>query len=61
MLNDNSEIVAGVVIGSNITNILLVLGLVATVGRVVKMDYDIMDIDMPMLHRFGFSALVLYG
>lgn len=57
VLNDNSEIVAGVVIGSNITNILLVLGLVATVGRVVKMDYDIMDIDMPML--IG-SALLLW-
>jgi cation:H+ antiporter len=57
VLNNNSEIVAGVVIGSNITNILLVLGLVATVGRVVKMDYDVMDIDLTML--IG-SALLLY-
>lgn len=54
VLNDQSEIVAGVVIGSNITNILLVLGLVSTVGKVVNMDYDIMDIDMPMLIGSAF-------
>ncbi|NND34740.1 MAG: calcium/sodium antiporter [Saprospiraceae bacterium] len=54
VLNGNSEIVTGVVVGSNITNILLVLGLVATVGRVVKMDYDIMDIDMPLLLGSAF-------
>ncbi len=52
--NGHSEIVTGIVIGSNITNILLVLGLVATVGRVVRMDYDIMDIDMPMLIGSAF-------
>ncbi len=54
VLNGHSEIVTGIVIGSNITNILLVLGLVATVGRVVSMDYDIMDIDMPMLIGSAF-------
>ncbi|MCB0687634.1 MAG: calcium/sodium antiporter [Saprospiraceae bacterium] len=58
VLNNQSEIVLGVVIGSNITNILLVLGLVSTVGRVVKMDYDIMDIDMPML--IGSSFLLWF-
>lgn len=58
VINGTSEIVAGVVIGSNITNILLVLGLVATVGRVVKMDYDIMDIDMPLL--LGSSFLMWF-
>ncbi len=57
VLNDESEIVSGVVIGSNITNILLVLGLVASVGRVAKMDYDLMDVDMPMLVG---SALLLW-
>ena len=58
VLNGQSEIVSGVVIGSNITNILLVLGLVSTVGKVVKMDYDIMDIDMPML--IGSSFLLWF-
>lgn len=57
VLEGESELVTGVVVGSNITNILLVLGLVATVGRVIKMDYDIMDIDMPLLVS---SAILLW-
>jgi cation:H+ antiporter len=52
-----SEIVAGNVIGSNITNILLVLGLTAVVGRQINLDFDIWDIDMPLL--IG-SAILLY-
>ncbi|MDH3648148.1 MAG: sodium:calcium antiporter, partial [Saprospiraceae bacterium] len=39
VLGGESEIVIGVVVGSNITNILLVLGLVASYGTVIKMDY----------------------
>ncbi len=50
----DSAVVAGIVIGSNITNILLVLGIVAVVGKVVQMDYDIMDIDMPLLVGSAF-------
>lgn len=52
-----SEIVIGNVIGSNITNILLVLGLAAFLGGKMKIDFDVMDIDMPLL--FG-SAFLLY-
>lgn len=52
-----SEIVVGNVIGSNITNILLVLGLSAFVAGDMKIDFDVMDIDMPLL--FG-SAFLLY-
>jgi len=52
-----SEIVVGNVIGSNITNILLVLGLSAFVAGKMKIDFDVMDIDMPLL--FG-SAFLLY-
>ncbi len=58
VLNGESEIVTGVVLGSNITNILLVLGLVSIVGKVVKMDYDIMDIDMPLL--LGSALLIWF-
>lgn len=54
VLDGNSEIVTGVVIGSNITNILLVLGLVAAFGSVIKMDYNIMDVDMPLLAGSAF-------
>ena len=49
VFSGSSEIVVGNVVGSNITNILLVLGLAALVGKRIVMDYNIMDIDMPLL------------
>lgn len=52
-----SEIVVGNVVGSNITNILLVLGLTALVGKSFRLDFDIWDVDMPLL--LG-SAFLLY-
>jgi len=54
---NNSEIVAGNVIGSNITNILLVLGLTSLVGKRINLDFNIWEIDMPLL--LG-SALFLF-
>lgn len=53
----NSEIVVGNAIGSNITNILLVLGLVAVVGKQFEIKHDIMYIDIPMLIA---SSLLLW-
>lgn len=44
-----SEIIVGNVIGSNITNIALVIGIIAIVAKEVKIDNDIMHIDMPKL------------
>ncbi len=55
--SNESEIVLGNVVGSNITNILLVLGIVALLGKVVPLEYDIMDVDMPLLVA---SSLFLY-
>lgn len=52
-----TEIVLGNVVGSNITNILLVLGIVALFGNVVPLEYNIMDVDMPLLVA---SSLFLY-
>lgn len=52
----SSEIVIGNVIGSNITNILLILGFTAVIGRGIKIDYDVMNVDMPML----LGTLVLF-
>jgi cation:H+ antiporter len=45
----SSEIVAGNVVGSNITNILLVIGITAFVGNGIKMKYNIIDMDIPLL------------
>lgn len=53
----SSEIVIGNVLGSNITNILLVLGITAIVAKKIVMDFDIMDIEMPLLVA---SAFFLY-
>ena len=44
-----SEIVVGNVVGSNIANILLVLSLTAIIGREIMLDFDVMDVDMPLL------------
>lgn len=45
----SSEIVAGNVIGSNITNILLIIGAAAFVGQGIKMKYNIIDKDIHLL------------
>ena len=49
-----SDIVVGNVVGSNIANIALVLGLVAVIGKEVKMNDFIMDIDIPLLVASAF-------
>lgn len=57
VLQGQSEVVLGNVVGSNITNILLVLGLTVFVGKGIKLPFDIMRTDMTML--IG-SAIMLY-
>lgn len=57
VFSGSSEIVVGNVIGSNVTNILLVLGITAIVAKRIVMDFDIMDIEMPLLVA---SAFFLY-
>jgi len=54
VFSGTSEIVAGNVIGSNITNILLVLGLTVVIGKQIVLDFDIMDTDMPLLIGSSF-------
>lgn len=49
-----SAIVAGNVIGSNIANILLVLGLTAIIAKKVEIGGSIMNIDMPLLLGSSF-------
>ncbi len=54
----DSGIVTGNVIGSNVANICLVLGLTAIVGKGITMDEGVMDIDIPMLVA---SAIALWA
>lgn len=52
-----SDIVIGNVVGSNITNILLVIGTVAIFVRRIPLRANIMDVDIPMLI---FSSFFLF-
>ncbi|MEA3307341.1 MAG: sodium:calcium antiporter, partial [Elusimicrobiota bacterium] len=56
VLKSSPEIVVGNVIGSNITNILLVLGFAAIIGKEVKITYKNLYIDVLLLLS---SALLL--
>lgn len=56
VLAGSSEIVIGNVLGSNITNIFLVLGLTAIIAKEFKINYDLMRIDLPVL--MGSSLLL---
>jgi len=57
VIQGESTIVIGNVVGSNITNIALVLGLVAISIKQINLEYNIWHIDMPFL--WG-SAFLLY-
>jgi len=46
---DNSEIVIGNVVGSNIANLLLILGITAILAKEIRLDFDIVDVDLPFL------------
>lgn len=54
VLINESEVVVGNVIGSNITNILLILGVVAVVSKEVRMNFRVMDLDIPLLVGSAF-------
>ena len=57
VLKGSSEIVIGNVVGSNITNILLVIGLSAMSVRTLVIKRNIMDTDIPLLMG---SAILLW-
>jgi len=54
VIQGESSIVVGNVVGSNITNIALVLGLVALSIRQINLEYNIWHIDMPYLWGSAF-------
>ena len=49
VLSGESGIVTGNVIGSNVANICLVLGVTAVAARGIRMDEGVVDIDIPIL------------
>jgi cation:H+ antiporter len=62
VLRGASEIVAGNVVGSNVTNLLLILGLAAVVGGHLRVRYELVSVDLPFLAGSAFFlALVLWN
>jgi len=57
VLMGSSEIVLGNVIGSNITNIFLILGLSAVVGGKMKTTYDLVHVDRGVCFSLGHDYL----
>lgn len=57
VLQNSTEIVIGNVIGSNITNIALIVGISAVLVRRVDIEFDMMKVEIPIML---FSALLCY-
>ena len=51
---EESEIVFGNVVGSNITNILMILGFVAVFGKSIRIDAEVVNVDLPILLLTAF-------
>ena len=58
VMNNNSQIVIGDVVGSNIANILLVLGLSFVISKNLQLTYDITKVDIPMLAASAFFLFI---
>ena len=56
VLKGNSEIVLGNIVGSNIANMGLVLGMVGIIGGKIKLKFDLMSVDLPVM--MGASVLL---
>ncbi len=54
VFNGVSEIVVGNVIGSNITNIFLVLGITAILSKKIKILHELVRVDLPLLVGSAF-------
>ncbi len=52
------EIVSANAVGSNISNILLIIGIVAIIGGVLRIKKDIVDVDLPLL---AISTVIFVG
>lgn len=56
VLQGSSQIVIGNAVGSNVTNIFLIVGIAAIFGKKIEIIYDLIHIDLPLLMG---SALLL--
>lgn len=63
VLKNSSEIVVGNVVGSNIVNIFFILAIAAIVGKKLKIAYEIIHVDLPILvgSAFLFAVMIWDG
>lgn len=54
VFDNASEIVAGNVVGSNITNIFLIVGIAAIIGKNITIEFDVLYVDLPLLLGSAF-------
>ncbi len=57
VLDGSPEIVFGNVVGSNISNICLILGVLGVLGGAIKITFDLMKVDLPIM--LGATMLLL--
>jgi len=58
VIGGTSEIVVGNVLGSNMTNIFLILGIAGVVGKKLQISYDMLEIDLPIF--LGAALLIAF-
>ena len=58
VIGGTSEIVVGNVLGSNMTNIFLILGIAGIVGKGLRIHYDMLKIDLPIF--LGATLLIAF-
>jgi len=58
VVRHSSEMVVGNVVGSNIANIFLVLGIAAVIGKKLTITYDLVHIDLPLLMGSAFLLAI---
>ncbi|HPC10151.1 MAG TPA: calcium/sodium antiporter [archaeon] len=54
-----SEIVPGLVLGSNIANILLIIGVCAIFAKKIKINYDVLNFDLPLFLASTFLLAIM--
>ncbi len=60
IMQNNSEIVTGTVVGSNIANILLVFGVIAMFSKKFKLKYNAAKVDIPIFF-IATSLLIVFA
>lgn len=58
VLRGASEIVAGNVVGSNVTNLLLIMGLVGVLAGRLRLVHEVVNVDLPFLAGSAFLLAV---